>query len=298
MIRYPVSEAEVRAAIIELDKKWFTNTAALIAKLPSPPKSSDFKPLWSKIKGVYIELQNSKCCFCGKPLEGRIEQDVEHFRPKAEVKPWKVPSTLLAAGIAIRQRADGSSEPGYPQLAYSPFNYAMSCKTCNSILKKNFFPIEGTRDAAATDPFQIEGEKALLIYPLGAADQDPEELIEFEALSPVPKSRSGFGRRRALVTIELFRLDDSLGRKPLFKSRAALVRLLFLELERQTRAKTAHRRQTHEKAIEVLTSPHAPFTNCLRSFERLYHTDQARAEEIADACIKLLRTKSTKRFGA
>jgi hypothetical protein len=292
VIRYAVSEAEVRSAITELDKKWFINAAAVIAKLPSPPESSDFKPLWSKIKGVYIELQNSKCCFCEKPLEGKIEQDVEHFRPKAEVKPWNVPSILLAAGIAIQQRADGSSEPGYSQLAYSPFNYAMSCKTCNSTLKKNFFPIEGTRDTGATDPFQIEGERALLIYPLGALDRDPEELIEFEALSPVPKSSSGFDRRRALVTIELFRLDDSSGRKPLFKERAALVRLLFLELEGRAGAKTTHRRRIHEQAIDTLTSVHAPFTNCLRSFERLYDTDQARAEEIADACAKLLGTKS------
>ncbi len=298
MIRYAVSEAELRSAITEVDKKWFTNTAAVIARLPSPPESSDFKPLWSKIKGIYIEMQNSKCCFCEKPLEGKIEQDVEHFRPKAEVKPWTVPSQLLAEGVTVQQPADGSSEPGYSQLAYSPFNYAMSCKTCNSTLKKNYFPIEGTRDTAATDPAQMDGEKSLLIYPIGVTDVDPEELIEFEALSPVPRSASGFKHRRALVTIELFRLDDSSGRKPLFKERAALVRLLFLELEGHATAKTVHRREKHGKAIEALTSPHAPFTNCLRSFERLYRTDQARAEEIAEACVKLLGTKSTRSRGA
>ena len=152
------------------------------------------------------------------------------------MKPWQVPSRLLAHGVAVQQPTDGSSEPGYSQLAYSPFNYAIACKTCNSTLKKNFFPIEGTRDSTATDPARIDGEKALLIYPIGAVDKDPEQLIEFEALSPVPKSASGFDRRRALVTIEVFHLDDSTRRRPLFKQRAYLLRLLHHELEGEARA--------------------------------------------------------------
>jgi hypothetical protein len=172
-----------------------------------------------------------------KPLEGNIEQDVEHFHPKAEVRPWTVPS-------------------------------------------------------------KMKGEKALLIYPVGTADADPEELIEFEALSPVPKALNGFNRRRALVTIELFRLDDSSGRKSLFKQRAALVRLLFLELEGRAIAKSAERRQSHQNAIDGLTSPEAPFTSCLRSFERLYGSDQARAEEIFYLCENIMGTKSTRRRGA
>jgi hypothetical protein len=65
----------------------------------------------------------------------------------------------------------------------------MACKTCNSTLKKNHFPIEGTRDSASTDPAQMSDEKALLIYPIGATDDDPEQLIEFEGLSPVQNLR-------------------------------------------------------------------------------------------------------------
>ena len=42
--------------------------------IPNPPKSSDFKPLWSVIKQIYIDLQNSKCCFCEKPLEISVER--------------------------------------------------------------------------------------------------------------------------------------------------------------------------------------------------------------------------------
>ncbi len=297
MIRYVITPAKLRTAISTADANWFANAAAVLARLPDPPKSSDFKPLWSRIKDIYITLQHEKCCFCEKQLEGKVEQDVEHFRPKAEVKPWLVPKRLLDQGVAVRQPADGSSEPGYSQLAYSPFNYAIACKTCNSTLKKNYFPIEGARDSAATDPAQMGGEKALLIYPIGSADDDPEQLIEFEGFSPVPKSRSGFNHHRALVTIEIFRLDDSSRRRPLFKLRATFVRLLFLELERKANATSVIQSQEAQTAIKMLTSPEMPFANCLRSFERLYRSDQARAEAIAEECQIFMKTKSTQRRG-
>ena len=289
MIRYEVTKAKLDADITATDASWFADTAAVLASLPDPPKSSDFKPLWSNIKQLYIDLQNSKCCFCEKPLEGKIEQDVEHFRPKAEVKPWPVPAKLAAEGIAVQQPTDGSSEDGYSQLAYQPFNYAMSCKTCNSTLKKNLFPIEGARDSGSVDPSKMKSEKALLIYPIGDFDTDPMDLIEFDALSPVPKKASGYGRRRAMVTIDIFRLDR---RRDLMKQRAYLVRLLYLELEGQTNAATAALRAKHQKAIDALTSPEAPFTNCMNCFAELYSADPAHAGDIADECLKFMKTKS------
>jgi hypothetical protein len=298
VIRYATSQAKLRAAIEKLDANWFAKAAEVLGNLPGEPTSSDFKPLWSKIKGVYIELQYSKCCFCEKPLEGKIEQDVEHFRPKAEVKPWKVPKALQAEGVVVSQPTDGSSEPGYSQLAYSLFNYAMACKTCNSTLKRNFFPIEGTRESTATDPEKSKSEKALLIYPIGAVDDDPEKLIRFDALSPIPRSSEAFNGRRAIVTIELFGLDDSTRRRPLFKLRATLVRLLFLELEGLENATTVASRGKHQTAIDVLTSAETPFTNCLRSFERLYRSDRARATEVAVECLNFMKTKSTRRCGS
>lgn len=293
MIRYPITRAKLDAEITAKSATWFADTAAVLASLPANPAGSDFKPLWSKIKEVYIGLQHSKCCFCEKPLEGNIEQDVEHFRPKAEVKSWKkIPTELVAEGVVINQPADGSAEAGYTQLPYHPFNYAMSCKTCNSTFKGNLFPIEGTRDSANSDPGAMDGEKNLLIYPIGSIDADPESLIEFDALSPVPKKATGYGRRRALVTISLFRLDDAEKRKSLFKARATLVRLLYAELEGVANAATAAKKAKHQKVVDNLVSPETPFTNCLRSFKRLYESDPVRAEEISDECIKFMKTKS------
>lgn len=295
MIRYSITKTKLYAAISGVDAMWFTNATNVLAGLPKTPSTSDFIPLWSKIKQIYIDLQFSKCCFCEKPLEGRIEQDVEHFRPKAKVQPWKVPPHLAAEGVTVQQPADGSSEDGYSQLAYEPFNYAMACKTCNSTLKKNLFPIEGTRDSAGTDPAHMDSERALFVFPIGTIDSDPEQLIEFDALSPVPRNKSGFGRRRALVTIEVFRLNDSVLRRPLFKHRAYLLRLLFLELEGEASATTAATRQKHRIAIANLTSPEAPFTNCMKSFVRLHGSDPARAGQVADECLKFMKTKSVRR---
>ena len=289
MIRYAITKATLDADITTTNASWFADAAAVLAGLPAPPASKDFKPLWSKIKQLYIDLQNSKCCFCEKPLEGKIEQDVEHFRPKAEVKPWKVPAQLAAEGLSVQQPADGSAEDGYSQLAYQPFNYAMSCKTCNSTLKRNLFPIEGTRDSASVDPSTMKAEKALFIYPIGSFDTDPEDLIGFEALSPVPRNASGYGRRRALVAIEVFRLDR---RRDLMKQRAYLLRLLYLELEGKANAAAAAKRAEHQNAIDALTGPEAPFTNCMRCFAALYGTDPIRAGQIAIECLKFMKTKS------
>src|SRR5262245_10956839 len=152
MIRFKVTAAKLRADILAAKGSFFTDAAAVLAALPNPPRSSDFKSLWSDIKQVYIDLQLSKCCFCEKSLEAKIEQDVEHFRPKAAVTAWKVPARLTKAGVTATQPSGAQSEPGYSQLAYHPLNYAMACKQCNSVLKKNYFPIAGARKFGGNDP--------------------------------------------------------------------------------------------------------------------------------------------------
>lgn len=170
MIRHAISLGDLRKRIRELAPTWFQDAEAVLRQLPSTPTSDDFEPLWSLIKSIYIGIQCSKCCFCEKPLEGNIEQDVEHFRPKTEVRPWNPPTRLVQAGVAVNQPSAPKPEPGYTQLAYHPLNYAMACKFCNSTLKRNYFPIAGTRRSGGTNPASMKQEKAYLIYPLGDHD--------------------------------------------------------------------------------------------------------------------------------
>lgn len=289
MIHLAISQAELESRIETHRPGWLARSNKALASLPASPASSHFAPLWTEIKQVYIDLQHSKCCFCEKPLEGAIEQDVEHFRPKAEVKPWPVPSALKDEGIAATPEDSTTTAPGYAWLAYHPLNYAMACKTCNSTFKKNHFPLAGTRGAVGADPAALASERPLLIYPLGDFDDAPESLIGFIGLSPVPRSASGHARHRALVTIALFRLDE---RVQLLQNRAILLCLLFAELELLRKARSAVARAKHQTVVETLLDPGIPFTNCLRSFRELHTTDRDRAVELAEECQRYLRTKS------
>ncbi len=253
--------------------------------LPARPKSGDFQALWAEIKDTYIELQHSKCAFCEKPLEGRIEQDVEHFRPKAKVEPWAVPSDLIPefieAGVSIAQPDDGSSEPGYRFLAYHPFNYAAACKPCNSVLKKNFFPVAKPRKTEAKRPPSLAAEKPLLIYPIGQLDEDPETLITFiEGVVPQPAKRSGFGRLRALVTIAIFRLGDPIRRKVFYQQRAEAIQYLYLSLKGIQEGSDPAFVEAATKLVAGMLRPAAPFANCLRSFNRLFRDSPDKADQV------------------
>lgn len=292
MIRYKITEATLRKQIVAEKASFFTDAANVLSSLPPSPKSSDFKALWGDIKKVYIDLQKSKCCFCEKPLEGKIEQDVEHFRPKAAVAAWKVPAQLSKVGVKVTQSAGVKTEPGYTKLAYHPLNYAMACKPCNSVLKKNYFPIAASRKSSGQDPTKMTSEKPYLIYPVGDHDEDPEKLLAFEGLSPIPQAEKGFNRHRALVTIELFKLDHVPTRRSLFKGRAYLLRLLYLELKAFNDTTDPAQAAKHQKSIAGLTGDECPFANCMRSFERLFHSDRPRAEQYADECLNYINTKS------
>ncbi len=218
----------------------------------------------------------------------RIEHDVEHFRPKASIARWDVPAhlreELRAAGFRVNQPHRGS-EPGYRLLAYHILNYATVCKECNSVLKRNLFPITGKRSSDARDPTKLASEGALLIYPLGSHDADPEDLIEFCGASPQVRAVSGHDRLRALVTIEVFGLDDWRGRRSLILDRMEWVEKLLWALQRRHRGQDA---SNARKAIERLTSTTFRHANCLRSFRRLYEKNPVEAERLYEEKIRPL----------
>lgn len=291
MIAHRITFAELSNKITTHYQNWFDDASEILAGLPAVPASADFKPLWKEIKGVLIGLQHSKCCYCETALEGNIEQDVDHFRPKARVKPWKGTKQLVANGIIIAQSA--LVEPGYRSLAYHPFNYAISCKNCNSVLKKNLFPIAGLRNTAADDPRQLGKELAYLIYPIGDFDDDPERLITFSGLSPIPVAKFGFKANRARVTIHLFKLDSATERPSLYDSRARLLLLLYLALVGPNANTPPALRNGHQPArvIANLTADTSPFANCMRSFQKLFNSDRTMADRYAEECLVYLESK-------
>jgi hypothetical protein len=293
MIGYRIKSEELRKAIRAHDPKWFAKVHQLLANLPANPTSKDFDSAWSDVKAVYIQLQGSKCVYCETMLEGNIANDVEHFRPKAKVSPWKVPAWLAKAGLAPTKPATAKGDRGYFRLAYEPLNYAASCKFCNSVLKKNLFPICGPRQTLGNDPRRMKSERPLLIYPIGGIDRDPETLIRFVGMHPEPAvARGRQGYHRALATIELFRLDDAVRRKELFRARALLVGHLYRELEVRRKSPPGPAWNDADEWVRLLTGSLSPHANCLRCFDRLYAADPVEARKHVDDAKAFLKTGS------
>lgn len=291
MIRCAFTVEELHAEIDAANPTWRQRAADRTRDLKNGTRRK-ITPMWSEIKPAFMNLQGPKCPFCEKWVEDQaIEQDVEHFRPKNNVKRWRIPNRLRGQGITVAQPTSGS-EPGYRLLAYHPENYMAACKTCNSVLKRDYFPISGVRESNADRPSSCRGEKAYLIFPLGNVDDDSEDLIEFHGISPRPIKLRGFGRKRALVTIELFKLDDVDDRKALIRERALKIQHLYFALkDRDSENSTADEIATANRAIANLTKPKASHVNCLRSFQRLWETRNREARNLhADVSAYLSST--------
>ena len=164
MIRVPITSEELEALIEEKKPGWLARAKTKTAEIESNPNRK-ITNIWSPIKPVYMTLQNSRCIYCEKEIESQaIEQDMEHFRPKNNVKRWPVPRWMKEEEDIHVQQPQKGSENGYRLLAYHPLNYAAACKTCNSICKRDYFPIAGPGRSKSKNPTRMKVEKAYLIY--------------------------------------------------------------------------------------------------------------------------------------
>jgi len=293
LIGYHITRAALEKKIEQHAAGWLKRAATRTRRFRKAKRFRETSSIWSQVKPVYMELQgSSKCVYCERKLEsvkyGKGEQDVEHFRPKASVRSWKVPKAVSGAGVAVTKPKKGTK--GYYLLPYDLFNYAASCKPCNSALKSNYFPIAGAYRTTGARPESLLIEKPLLIYPIGDFDDPPEKLIRFHGVSPQPVAATGYLRDRALVTIEFFKLDDALGRKNLVRERAAVIIALFPQLQAQTSARqlgTAARR-----IIESYTADSAPHANCARSFVALHGAAPQEAVAIYGSAVAFIESIS------
>jgi hypothetical protein len=294
LIRYPVTEAQLRRLIEEEKPGWLARAASRTEEFRRLGRYEESSSIWSEVKPVYMRLQGDcKCAFCEREMEsvdfGKGEQDVEHFRPKGSVKAWKVPRRLKDQGVSVAAAPPAGN--GYHLLPYHIFNYAAACKPCNSVLKKDWFPIAGSYDLAAEDPAALRTERAYLIYPIGSIDDDPEDLMDFHGTSPRAVAATGHARQRALVTIEFFKLDDPIKRKNLYRDRALVIMGLYRLLE-ETTTGSAAKRKAAKKTLSGFLKPKLRHLNCARSFTRLFESNPAEASALYDAAVKLISTGS------
>lgn len=299
MIRYDITPTELERRVDAEKAGWRDRARTRTNAFRLRQSYDDTEtPMWSEIKQVFITLQERKCAFCERPLESKKEYDVEHFRPKGSVKPWKLSAALSDAGVKIRQTT--AKEPGYYLLPYHLLNYTVACAKCNSELKSDYFPIRGTRQNTGEDPGGLrKAEEAWLIFPLGKIDEDPEKLITFRGFSPQAAKRAGsFAHKRALVTIEFFNLDDRNKRRELFRGRADVIRELGLALQRRNAPDaSAATRDRCQMIIDYHQTSAAPHTSCGRSYVKLWKKDPQQAEQLWNDAVDFLETISPIRRG-
>ena len=294
MIRYPITKAQLEALITAEDPTWLQRAKDRTDSFRAKGFYEESSSIWSEVKPVYMRLQGmGKCAYCEREMErvelGKIEQDVEHFRPKGNVKAWKAPKKLKDEGVAVTPTPTAGK--GYHLLPYHPFNYAAACKPCNSTLKKDYFPVVGDYDLDAEDPADMASEAHYLLYPISDIDDDPETIIEFHGVSPRPVAATGKKRHRALVTIEFFKLDDPEERKNLYRDRAILIMALFPLLQK-TKTGTAAAKAAAKATVDGFLNPQLRHLNCARNFRKLFTEDPAEAEAIYDGAVKLMSTIS------
>ena len=291
MIRYDIDADGLRALIEQLVPGWIARAQARTETFRDRGRYEEQNPIWSEIKPVFMRVQgNGKCCFCERKFEsgdlGRYELDVEHFRPKGNIRPWSCPQSLIGDGVTLTTPPDANN--GYYLLSYSFLNYAVACKACNSGLKKDCFPIAGAYDPLGDDPRTMAAERPWLVYPIGHLDVNPEDVITFEGFLPQSSAVDPILRLRGLVTITFFGLDDVIRRKNLMLERAMIVRLLYYELIQVT----DQGNRNAAALVDEMQAPTAPHANCARSFARLFHSDRARATVVAESLRTFLQSRS------
>ncbi len=290
MIGYSLTLDALEDSIEAQKPGWLKRARDRTAGFMKAGRYSESSTIWGEVKEVYMRLQYAKCVYCERKLEadppGKAQHDVEHFRPKSSVRAWPVPASLKYLDMPFTAPEQGRQTSGYHLLAYQPLNYATSCKTCNSHIKKNYFPIAGPRDSGGVDPRRLGGEKAYLIYPIGTFDDDsesfddPESLIEFHGVSPQAVHGSGHNRNRALVTIEFFQLDTGKRQKTLFRERAKVITSLYSFLQLRDVAGEDAERQIYQGLVEVWIDARSRHTSCARCFKALYDSDPVEAERV------------------
>jgi hypothetical protein len=289
MIRYPIHPRQLTARIERERPGWIDRAAQRTEGFRHLGRYDEESGIWRDIKRTFMELQGFKCGFCERRLEkssyGNVEHDVEHFRPKAMVTAWPPDAVRRERHVDFGFPLGTAADPGYFLLAYHLENYLIACKTCNTALKANSFPIARGRHTDAERARDLTDERAYLIYPIGASDDDPERLITFRGIVPVPVATRGHARKRALVTIRFFELDS---REVLLEERATIIVQLHLAMTAVGHPDPFTSRAANI-SVSSLVDRLSPHANCARAYHDLWLTDNALARDFAEAALDYLQ---------
>jgi hypothetical protein len=291
VIGYEIDLAQIEGLVDQEKNTWRGRAARVADESKAAGKLTNDSGFWSEIKGVFIKLQRHKCMYCERKIgHGKVEWDVEHFRPKDQINAWPAKHHLQEQPyLASCQDKFGGDSGGYFLLAYNLANYGASCKYCNSTLKWVYFPILGTRQTHTDDPGELQSERPLIIFPIGTSRPLPEELIVFDGATPMPvsKDKTSYDYLRARVTIDLLRLED---RDDVLEDRAEVLAYLWVALITSQGTDPVASADA-ETVLRHAVTVGARQCSCARSFVVTFRTDRDRAKSIFDAATEYLRTR-------
>lgn len=281
MIRYAITPAQLRARIEAHKPGWLERARQRTDGFRAAGGYQESSSIWSEVKRVYMDLQNSKCAYCERQLEKNepVEHDLEHYRPKKNVRVWPADHHGVVYDFATGPDFPG----GYFLLAYAPRNYCAACKPCNTSFKNDYFPIAGARgNQTAERPADLTDEKPFVIYPIGGLDPDPETLLGFEGIVPKPLGTRGHKRRRAVVTIDFLNLD---GRETLRVERARTIEKLAVALRL---LEMAPGDPLAQGIIDRAQLPSSPHTSCAKAFVKLFGENRGAADLVVEGVLQYL----------
>ena len=282
MIRYAKTLTEIEAGVDAHTPTWRSRARRRTSRLITRGRYHEATSIWSEVKPIFMRLQHNKCAYCEQQLErgalGAIAHDLEHFRPKSSVRAWPEDAARypFATGDALAQ--------GYYRLAYHLGNYLAACKVCNSLLKSDFFPIAASRIEGKDRPEEYAAERPFLIYPIGDADDDPENIIAFRGVTAIPRHSESEKWRRAVIMIDFLGLN----REGLQESRAYTL-LAVWEAFKNTEHGDIH----SLLMLDLLTSEKAPHTSCARYFRDLCRVDRKAAALLIPETFSIIERNDT-----
>lgn len=288
MIRYPVAAARLASMVDAESANWRTRATTTTQELVAAGIFNRKTNYWGEVKPVFMKAQNYKCIFCERALSqkevGSGEHDLEHYRPKGNLKLW--PRGARARQLAY-DFATGAAGTGYYWLAYDLANYTASCIPCNRALKSDSFPIASARGAVLSTANALDAsEQPFLIYPFGEFADDPAQFITFNGVIAVPAATGGHAYRRGRVTIDFFKLNE---RGELFTERFQQIERYWGNARTYALEQDPERKAAAKRVLDRAVSPAAPHSACTKAFEQVMISDPTKAWQIfqdAEAFLK------------
>ena len=209
----------------EPGKDWLKESKRLTEELIKLHKSGDIKARnkfiddnsahWGRIKDDLLKLSDGKCWFSeARDIFSHI--DVEHFRPKKEVK-----------------EIDGTNRDGYWWLAFDYHNYR-ACGNVGNRKKGGWFPL---RDGSIVSAYDRPCEESEEPYLLDPTDPDDVELLAFDEEGkaiPAP-GIAHWEQERVEVTIERLKLNEH---APLSEERRKIWQRMVMEIDQYQYSKS------------------------------------------------------------